>query len=418
MLSQEIIYQHLQAKKYTTLISILHENGNKLNEDTTVDFAINIFMDEFFKCCREADKETLKELNHDLDILLMCHTQEKYFLKTEQLLQLVHLLYPRVAVEYLHPVAKDFPEDDICKEIIELFEKRLKAAETKRRQPYRPTLVTDGGMSVGRQKFETEVRQKDNVSWIKVFLRSNELLDVVAKHIRKLSSIGQVNITQKENGHNDLTIYARKPYTIDEAHAEVGLTLDNYFSRSPADPIFKEEVISGISDVAYFQILDYILKLGVGLEGFRNLSIKMDEERYRDYFVNYLDSLSCSHNATGETFHGAGKTDILIRNQAKEILLVAECKLWGGKKYLSQAIDQLFERYITWRDGKAALLIFNTKAVGFTKIIDIAVDTLKSHKLCISYDSQRSETSFSFKFRNHQDPDKFIKLELMLFNFV
>lgn len=418
MLSQEIIYQHLQAKNYTAVISILHENGNKLNDDTTVDFAINLFMDEFFKYVKTADKETLKELNQDLDILLMCHTQEKYFLKTEQLLQLVYLLYPRVAVEYLHPVAKDFPEDDICKEIIESFEKRARATEAERMKPYRPAMVTERAILVGGQKFETEVRHKDNVSWVKVFLRSNELLDVVANHIRKLSSVGQVNITRKENGHNDLTIYARKPYTVNEAHDEVDLTLENYFSRSPSDPIFKEEVISGISDIAYFQILDYILKLGVGLEGFRNLSTKMDEERYRDYFVNYLDSLSHSHTATGETFHGIGKTDILIRNQTKEILLVAECKLWGGKMYLSQAIDQLFDRYIAWRDGKAALLIFNTKVTGFTKIIDTAIETLKSHDLCISYEGQRSETSFSFKFRNHQDPDKFIKLELVLFNFV
>lgn len=207
-------------------------------------------------------------------------------------------------------------------------------------------------------------------------------------------------------------------FTIEETHDEVDLTVENYFSRSPADPIFKKEAISGISDITYFQILDYILKLGVGLKGFRSLSVKMDEERYRDYFVNYLGSLSNSHTVTGETFHGLGKSDILIRNQSKEVLLVAECKLWGGQAHLVKAIDQLFTRYIAWRDGKAALLIFNTKANGFTKIMKAAVDTLKSHSLCISYEGQRSETSFSFKFRNHQDPEKSIKLELVLFNFV
>lgn len=417
MLNQEIIYQYLQAKHYAAVISLLHENGNKLNTDTSIDFAINVFMDEFFKYVKTADQEALRELNQDLDILLMCHTQKKYLLRTEQLLQLIHLLYPRVAIHYLYPVAKDFPADTICSEIIKVHDERVEAAEREKMKPFRPQPSTSSIIPLRGQKFETEVRHKDNISWVKVFLRSNELLDVVANHIRKLSSIGQVNITRKDNGHHDLTIYARKPYTVDEAHDEVDLTLENYFSRSPADPIFKEEVISGISDIAYFQILDYILKLGVGLEGFRNLSVKMDEERYRDYFVNYLDSLSSSHTATGETFHGAGKSDILIRNQAKEVLLVAECKLWGGKVYLSQAIDQLFEKYIAWRDGKAALLIFNTKTAGFTKIIDTAVETLKSHRLCVSYEGKRSETSFSFKFHNHKDPDKLIMLELVLFNF-
>lgn len=417
MFSQEVIYQHLQTKNFSAIITLLHENGNNLNNETNIDHAINIFMDEFFKYVQTADQESLRELNQDLDILFMCHTQKKYFLKPEPLLQLIHLLYPRVDISYLHPVATTFPKDAICREIIGKFENQTAIREAELLKPYCPEHIQSEIIAIRGQKFDTKVRYKDNTSWVKVFLRSNELLDVVAKHLRKLSSIDRVNITPKDS-HNDLTIYARRPFTTEEAHDEVKLTLDNYFSRSPADPIFKEEVISGISDIAYFQILDYILKLGVGLESFRNLSIKMDEERYRDYFVNYLDSLSNNHTATGETFHAAGKSDILIRNQVKEVLLVAECKLWSGQAYLSRAIDQLFERYIAWRDGKAALLIFNTKAGGFTKIINTAVETMKAHRLCVSYEGKRGETSFSFKFRNHQDPDKLIKLELILFNFV
>lgn len=419
MLSQELIYQNLHAKNYSAVITLLYENGNQLNTDPNVDYAINMFMNEFFNQIKIVDPEIQKELNHDLDILFISHTEGKYKLSKEQAIQLIHLLHPRVSKADLYNGAKDYPEDSICKEIIDWRDQRAKEALEKSKMPINvPILNQSSTFSLRGQKFETTIGNKDTRSWIKVFLRSNELLDIVAAHIRKLSSVGLVNITEKDNGHNDLTIYPRRPFVVEEVHDEVKLTLENYFSRSPADPIFKEDVISGISDVAYFQILDYMLTLGYGLEGFRQLSVKMDEERYRDYFVAYLDSLSKNHTATGETFHGNGKSDILFRNHDKEVLLVAECKLWTGKEALSKALDQLFGRYVNWRDGKAALLIFNTKNKDFTKIIEVAVETLKLHHLFLSFEGKRQETSFSFFYRNVNDSKKLIKLELILFNFV
>lgn len=328
------------------------------------------------------------------------------------------MLENRAHQKVLFKAAKTYPDEPICKTIIENFknskiESRAKISASSQYPSLLSTNITEPG-----KKFALEVGSRDGNCWIKVFLRSNELLEVVANHIRKMTSVQRVNVTEKANGHNDLTIYSRKPFTINETRDEVELTLENYFTRSPSDPIFKEEVISGISEIAYFQILDYMLRLGVTLEGFRELSAKMDEERYRDYFVGYLDSLSPDHTATGETFRGLGKTDILVRNKEKEVLLVAECKLWNGKSYLDKAITQLFTRYISWRDGKAALLIFNTKAVGFSQIIETSIETLKAHEFFISYEGKRSETSFSFVFRNHRDHKKLIKLELLLFNFV
>ena len=38
------------------------------------------------------------------------------------------------------------------------------------------------------------------------------------------------------------------------------------------------EALSGIIDVAYFELLDDMLRLGTNIEGFGNLVIKMDEE--------------------------------------------------------------------------------------------------------------------------------------------
>ena len=148
------------------------------------------------------------------------------------------------------------------------------------------------------------------------------------------------------------------------------------------------EALSGIIDVAYFELLDDILRLGTNLEGFGNLAIKMDEEPYRVYLVNYLDSLSEDHDATAETFRGLGKTDILVRNGRKETLLVAGCKLWSGKGYLKKALDQLRERYVLWQDRKVAILIFNTKMKNFGQLIESAIVVLKMHPIFISYIGQ------------------------------
>jgi hypothetical protein len=417
MLSQEIIYQNLSQGKFSEVIALLYQQGNQLDEDPSVAHAIGIFIDHFFQLVTHADHEILGELNHDLDILLISHTKGNYRLKNDHVIKLIHLLYSRAPKSVLYDVAKDHPQDVVCQELIAWHTKQVATPREVSSQP-NGRMDFDEPQNLPGQKFETEIRSGDEKSWLKVFLRSGDLLDNIAKHIDKLRSVGTVNITRAKNGKYNLTVYSQKPFVIEETRDEVTLTLENYFSRSPADPIFKEEMISGISDLAYVQILDYMLRLGTGLEAYRSLAIKMDEERYRDYFVNYLDALSNAHTATGETFHGSGKSDILIRNREKEVLLVAECKLWNGKIHLSKALDQLFERYVIWRDGKAALIIFNTKASGFTKVIETALETVKSHPLCKQYHGQRKETSFSYTFQHFTDPEKSIKLELMLFNFV
>jgi hypothetical protein len=62
--------------------------------------------------------------------------------------------------------------------------------------------------------------------------------------------------------------------------------------------------------------------------------------------------------ASGETFNRAEKTDILIRSGDRNVF-IAECKFWRGQKGFNEAVDQLLS-YLTWRDSKCALLIFNT----------------------------------------------------------
>ena len=82
----------------------------------------------------------------------------------------------------------------------------------------------------------------------------------------------------------------------------------------------------------------------------------MKEEQIRDLILVNLNG-HYEGNATGETFNGLGKTDILIRASGRNVF-VAECKFWSGSKAMHAAINQILG-YLTWRDTKAALLVFS-----------------------------------------------------------
>jgi hypothetical protein len=90
----------------------------------------------------------------------------------------------------------------------------------------------------------------------------------------------------------------------------------------------------------------------------------LEEPTLRDHILVQLNG-HCQGAATGETFNGRGKTDILVRVRNRN-LLIAECKFWTGPKNLDKAIAQLLG-YLTWRDAKAALLVFNRKR-GSTRV--------------------------------------------------
>lgn len=70
----------------------------------------------------------------------------------------------------------------------------------------------------------------------------------------------------------------------------------------------------------------------------------MKEEDIRQQFLVQLNG-HYEGQATGETFNYEGKTDILIRNQGKNIF-IAECKFWSGAEALLDTITQILS-YLT-----------------------------------------------------------------------
>jgi hypothetical protein len=106
----------------------------------------------------------------------------------------------------------------------------------------------------------------------------------------------------------------------------------------------------------YEHILQIIKSMGLVIERSPSSFATLDEEAIRTHFLLQLNG-HYEGSATGETFNAVGKTDILIRIENKNIF-IAECKFWRGPKGFSEAVDQLLS-YLSWRDSKCALLIFN-----------------------------------------------------------
>jgi hypothetical protein len=268
--------------------------------------------------------------------------------------------------------------------------------------------------------YETEIRELYEKKYLKVFLKNLENILDVQSAIRHLPSVAKVNITPSESMYSlpqNLTVYPKVVFSIEEMKAQIETELDRFFSGGTYDPVFIDVTIPALADPAYFQILDRIIQLGMNLEKYPDVTKTLDEEGIRNYFLPYLNSISQSHSATGETFNKNGCTDILIQDNQGHNVFIAECKLWKGSGYLHDAINQLLERYVCWRDEKTALLIFNKEVSGFTDIIRKGVDAVSNHPNCLYMIGKRRETSFSYLFKQVGDAEKKIKLELVLFNF-
>ncbi len=117
---------------------------------------------------------------------------------------------------------------------------------------------------------------------------------------------------------------------------------------------------------------DYSKSIERTPDAFRGLG----EEHIRDLILAHLNG-RYSGSATGETFSKRGKTDIMIMHESGPIF-IAECKLWNGQKYYLDGLNQLFT-YITWRDTKTAMLVFNRNKHP-TAVMQTISEVMESHQ--------------------------------------
>lgn len=128
------------------------------------------------------------------------------------------------------------------------------------------------------------------------------------------------------------------------------------------------------------------------LERSPTTTLKLDEEERRDLLLVSLNG-QFEGQAGGEVFNGAGKTDILLRVEDRNVFIV-ECKIWTGAAALSKAIDQLVG-YLVWRDTKAVLVVFIERKHA-TDAIEKAVAAVVEHERCIRQIASDREDCYEF----------------------
>jgi hypothetical protein len=136
----------------------------------------------------------------------------------------------------------------------------------------------------------------------------------------------------------------------------------------PLPPVPKKGFIAepGICDADYEAMLNLIRHAGTSFEKTPNTFGVHNEEELRDIVIAQLNTIY-EGGAKAEAFNKKGKTDILLSVDGRSAF-IAECKIWRGEKEFLEAIDQLLG-YLTWRDCKTALIIFNKHNKEFSKIL-------------------------------------------------
>jgi hypothetical protein len=138
----------------------------------------------------------------------------------------------------------------------------------------------------------------------------------------------------------------------------------------------------------------------------------MGEEDLRSHFLVQLNG-AFQGQATGETFNFQGKTDILIRVNGRNIF-IAECKFWKGEKSFLATLDQLLS-YLSWRDTKAAVVMFNRNA-DFSAVLAKIAETGPKHPNFKRDLGKQDESTFRYIFVQPNDPNREITLTVMGFD--
>lgn len=176
-------------------------------------------------------------------------------------------------------------------------------------------------------------------------------------------------------------------------------------------PPFRPEPV--LHPAEYEEALAVLRNTRNALERNPSTTAKLTEEEIRDLLLINLNA-QFEGNAAGEVFNGAGKTDILIRVDDRNVF-IGECKIWKGSKTMDEALGQLFG-YLVWRDTRAAILLFIRNA-DVTATIDKAVKKIEEHPNFKRCGRERDEERYDFVMHPTGDSTREIHLALLPFAF-
>ncbi len=169
----------------------------------------------------------------------------------------------------------------------------------------------------------------------------------------------------------------------------------------------------GITDDTYEHILQFIRHQGRTFETAPGTFSMHNEEGLRDIVLAQLNG-HFEGAASGEVFRRRGKTDIRIEQDSRAAF-VGECKVWTGPSSLTEALDQLLG-YLTWRDSKASLVIFNSKNKNFSKIREVTPKTLQTHPLFLRNLQCGEAGEWRIQMRSKEDEGRRVTVHIFAFD--
>ncbi|MEA4826685.1 MAG: hypothetical protein VB130_08650 [Clostridium sp.] len=250
---------------------------------------------------------------------------------------------------------------------------------------------------------------KEYISWVNEDIKPFN--DGLKEFILNLLSIRKSKLLKDLNLISSLGIPLRK--NVDFAKTYVIPT--NKKVANITKPIVKDKTFSpepSIDMSTYEDIINTLDNMSIIMERCPEAFDKMNEESLRQHFLVQLNGIY-EGKATGETFNANGKTDILIRENGKNVF-IGECKFWRGDKVFNETINQILS-YMCWRDTKGAILIFN-KNKNFSIILDKIPELVKLHPNYKKEITLNNETHFRYIFRQPNDENREILLTIMAFD--
>lgn len=169
-----------------------------------------------------------------------------------------------------------------------------------------------------------------------------------------------------------------------------------------------------VPEDTYNDILEAVNDIGTGFERSPRLFQDYGEEDLRDFVRVFLEMNFESGTATGETFNKDGKTDILLRASDGTNVFVAECAVWSGKEGFKKKIDQLFG-YLTWRDSKAAVVLFVDRK-NMEPVRDQIEDGAEEHDAVNELVDQPDESWWQYQAEFPDNPDREADLAVLAFH--
>ena len=179
--------------------------------------------------------------------------------------------------------------------------------------------------------------------------------------------------------------------------------------KAPGKPYSPEPILA---EKDYEHILSVMENMTRVMELSPSAFSEIGEENLRFHFLVQLNGLY-EGNATGETFNYEGKTDILIKESRRNIF-IGECKFWTGRAGYLEALDQVLS-YLSWRDTKAAVLVFNRNKI-FSGVLEKIQEATSTHQSYKKLKKNRSESSWTYLFGHKDDPNREITITVLAFN--